>query len=137
MAAVRASTEAIGLCHLADGWGINVDSWVALVVARKGNGKLRHVIVGNLWLQEAEANGDLFFRMVHGLENTADLFTKTLAADRVRLLSEALSLYRFEGCVAEGLAVRPARHEPAVSVVPRKGALGGGVSEQVALYRRP
>ena len=65
MAAVRATTEAIGLVQLAESWGVRatssvlVDSSAALaIVARKGNGKLRHVKVGHLWIQEKAAVGE-------------------------------------------------------------------------------
>ena len=59
VAAVKACTESIGLVQLAFDWGmdlsarVHVDSSAAIGVAnRKGNGKMRHVKVGNLWIQE-------------------------------------------------------------------------------------
>ena len=87
MALVRASTEGIGIAQLAEGWGIPlqigvyVDSTAALAVtARRGNGKLRHVRIGDLWVQEAAANGDVSYRRVPGNTNPADLLTKHLLA---------------------------------------------------------
>ena len=64
MALVKATSEAIGIQQLAASWdlelgiGVHVDSSAALsVTARKGNGKLRHVRIGHLWVQElAEAD---------------------------------------------------------------------------------
>ena len=60
---------------------ILVDSSAALgVVARKGAGKLRHVRVGQLWVQEKSENGELNYKKVKGTENPADLMTKSLTA---------------------------------------------------------
>ena len=56
-----------------------MDSTAALAVtARRGNGKLRHVRIGDLWVQEAAANGDVSYRRVPGNTNPADLLTKHL-----------------------------------------------------------
>merc|ERR1711867_90210 len=53
MALVKASSEAIGICQLAESWGmgmsanVHVDSSAAIAVTdRKGCGKLRHVRIG-------------------------------------------------------------------------------------------
>ena len=53
------STELIGTLQLLEDWGIKrearvyVDSSAAIGVAhRRGHGKLRHVRVGLLWIQE-------------------------------------------------------------------------------------
>ena len=66
------------------GWPVSsevlVDSSAALgVVNRKGNGKLRHVRVGMLWIQEKQENAELIYKKVPGTENPADLMTKNLA----------------------------------------------------------
>ena len=50
-------------------WG----SW-----GRKGNGKLRHVRVGMLWIQEKVEEGALEVRKVLGEDNPADLMTTYL-----------------------------------------------------------
>ena len=86
-ALVRASCEGIGTAQLSQGWGlpvtigVYVDSSAALAVtARRGSGKLRHVRIGDLWVQEAAANGDVSYRRVPGSTNPADLLTKHLLA---------------------------------------------------------
>ena len=86
VAAVKASTEIIGLTQLASEWGeefraqVFVDSSAALgVVKRKGNGKMRHVRVGMLWIQQKSEDGDIAYSKVLGERNPADLFTKHLA----------------------------------------------------------
>ena len=59
VAAVKTSTELIGVTQLMKDWGkdtegeVFVDPSAAIgVVHRKGNGKLRHVRVGLLWIQD-------------------------------------------------------------------------------------
>ena len=59
VAAVKTCAESIGLTQLAMDWGIHLSAQVHVypsaaigVAKRKGNGKLRHVRVGTLWIQE-------------------------------------------------------------------------------------
>lgn len=85
VALVKTSTEMIGILQLIADWGLEcagrifADSSAALgVVNRKGNGKLRHVRVGMLWVQEREVRGELNYEKVLGANNPADLMTKHL-----------------------------------------------------------
>ena len=66
VAAVKMATELIGLCQLAGDWGWDVkgqvftDSSAAIGTAgRRGNGKMRHVRVGMLWVQEQGEEGPI------------------------------------------------------------------------------
>ena len=86
VAAVKMSAELIGIVQLAAEWGmslegkVHVDSAAAIgVVGRRGNGKLRHVRVGSLWIQERVENGELKLQKVPGEWNPADLLTKGLS----------------------------------------------------------
>ena len=96
MALVRASSEAIGIAQHSAGLGtqlsvaVFVDSSAALAVtARRGNGKLRHVRIGHLWVQEAAAEGLVDYRKVWGHTNPADLLTKpSSVAAQSRLLPQ-------------------------------------------------
>ena len=55
------------------------DSSAALAITkRKGSGKLRHINVGLLWVQQQAASKDLVFQKVAGESNPADLMTKYL-----------------------------------------------------------
>ena len=85
VAAVKMSTELLGLCQLAADWdreldaSLMVDSAAALgVMGRRGNGRLRHVRVGMLWVQEKVEEGELSNGKVKGEDNPADLMTKHL-----------------------------------------------------------
>ena len=69
---------------------IMVDSSAALaVVARKGNGTLRHVRVGHLWVQQVAADGGLKYHKVNGEENPSDACTKHLASETPEEASRA------------------------------------------------
>ena len=85
VAAVKMSTELLGVMQLAQEWGmvmegrVYVDSSAALgAVARRGCGKMRHVKIGMLWIQEKAEEGELVYNKVSGEYNPADLMTKAL-----------------------------------------------------------
>ncbi len=90
VAAVKMSTELIGATQMAEDWGIHlhgrvhVDSSAAIAIAeRKGNGKLRHVRVGNLWIQEKVEKEELQIQKVAGEWNPADALTKGLSQEKM------------------------------------------------------
>ena len=71
VAAVKMCTEILGVVQLLADWGNEVDGevWVDSSAAigtmtRRGNGKLRHVRVGTLWIQERIEDGDLVVKKV-------------------------------------------------------------------------
>ena len=110
-AATKASIEGLGIAQLLDGLGrsasveILVDSSAALaIVARRGNGKLRHVRVSELWIQEVAHEGSLKFKKIHGESNPADLMTKHLTAIRANKLLELLHMKVQDGRSRTGLS---------------------------------
>ena len=61
-----------------------VDSTAALgVVNRKGAGRLRHIEVGKLWIQQVQEDGDLPYPQVKGTQNPADMITKYLSSAEI------------------------------------------------------
>ena len=75
---VKGSAEAIGSQSILADMGVNVrirlseDSTAAKGIAdRTGLGKVRHIEVNQLWLQEKVRNKDIELRKVKGLENLA------------------------------------------------------------------
>ena len=65
-------------CH------VYVDSSAAIGVAqRKGSGKIRHVRVGLLWIQEKVEEDELQIHKVHGESNPADLLMKHLTRGKI------------------------------------------------------
>ena len=88
---VRASAETMGLISMYRDLGTHMngvvlgDASAALaIVARRGLGKLRHLDTNFLWIQEKAAKGDLNFKRVAGVDNGADLFTKTLSWNEIQ-----------------------------------------------------
>ena len=104
VAAVKMSTELIGICQLSHDWGLEegarllVDSSAAIgVINRKGNGRLRHVKVGMMWIQEKVEEGEIRIEKVLGTENPADLMTKYLPAAKIQQYMEKLGQESREG----------------------------------------
>ena len=86
--AVRAATEALGLISLASDLGIvlkarlHVDASAAIgILDRKGVGRVRHLDVGMLWMQEQRLRRVLEVQKVLGTENPAGVMTKHLGKD--------------------------------------------------------
>jgi hypothetical protein len=110
---VRATTEGIGMCQLAEGVNIILqaamyaDSSAALaVVQRRGNGRLRHIRVGHLWIPELAECGDVKFRKVDGLSNPADLATKFLGGSIIQQLLPRLGQAQRDGRSAAQIALQ-------------------------------
>ena len=58
---------------------LHADSSAAKAIAsRQGMGKIRHLEVRHLWLQQVVRDGKVVLRKVAGKENPADLLTKGL-----------------------------------------------------------
>ena len=111
-AAVKTTTESIGIAQLAAGLGrdmeveIYVDSSAALgVVARKGCGKLRHIRVGQLWIQQLAEDEEITYKKIQGDHNPADLFTKHLTRARLDYLLDLISIRDEAGRAQESLQV--------------------------------
>jgi hypothetical protein len=87
------------LQHLLDELGhqaplrLHSDSSAArAIVARRGVGRLKHLAVKDIWLQEQLREGRLTVQRVGTLDNYADLFTKVFAAPRHRVLADMIGL---------------------------------------------
>ncbi len=111
----KGASQAIGLMALAADLGIAVnakmhtDASATLgIVQRQGLGKLRHIGVQYLWLQERVRDGTMVVKKVAGIDNPADLMTKHLAAVDIERHIEHLN---FE------------RHSDRASAAPRLGAV--------------
>ena len=104
VAAVKTCTELIGVTQLMKDWGkdtegeVFVDSSAAIgVVHRKGNGKLRHVRVGLLWIQEKVEEGEVDVKKIIGDDNPADLLAKNVPAAKVEKFMELIGQEYKEG----------------------------------------
>ena len=90
---VKGAIEGLGMQTLARdlGWSLalrlHVDSSAAKAIAsRQGMGKIRHLEVRHLWLQQVVREGRLILRKVAGKLNCADLLTKGLGIDDIKKL---------------------------------------------------
>ena len=90
-AMVKAASEALGIQTLAAdlGWHWKVRLWVdspaaKSIASRTGLGRVRHLEVRFLWLQEVVRKGRIALRKIPGEKNPADILTKPKnAADMI------------------------------------------------------
>ena len=62
--------------------GIYTDASAAIgMVQRQGTGKVRHIEVGMLWIQQNQKEGEIEVAKVDGRLNPADMFTKQVPAE--------------------------------------------------------
>ena len=111
-ACVKAAAEAKGMLEMVQSWGrvakaeVMVDSSAALgVVGRRGSGKLRHIRVGQLWVQEAAEEEELSFKKIDGALNPADACTKHLTQNKIDQMMANINLQVRDGRAEEGLDV--------------------------------
>ena len=98
-AMTKGAAQALGLISLAGDFGLTIGAKIHCdanatlgIVNRQGLGKLRHLNVQYLWIQERVRNGDLSVTKVYGKENPADLMTKHLPALEMAKHSERINL---------------------------------------------
>merc|ERR1712235_139679 len=95
-ALTKACTEALGMRSLLEDFQVQVeikilsDATAAIgMVRRLGLGKVRHLAVADLWVQQRVRSGDLSVAKYPGVDNGADLMTKYKGRlDTLRLLGQ-------------------------------------------------
>ena len=87
---VKGVAEGIGMHNIAKDLSIYydvhlyTDSSVAMgMVARKGMGKVRHIEVSELWIQDAVRNKVLTVNKAKGDDNPADILTKYIEQGKI------------------------------------------------------
>ena len=120
VALVKCSAELLGLRSMLRDLGVETkgviyaDSSAALAIAkRKGAGKLRHINVSSLWIQERQDKNDLEYRKVLGTENPADLMTKHLLREPLDNCMKQLNQWRMSGRAKSGLDIQGSGKAPA------------------------
>ena len=113
VALVKCSAELLGAKSMMRDLGVKkggviyADSSAALAIAkRKGAGKLRHINISCLWIQERQGSKELELRKVLGTENPADLMTKHLARQSLDKCMRQLNQHRAVGRARAGLDVQ-------------------------------
>ena len=98
-ALVKGAAEAIGMRSLMADLGVEtnvevyVDSSTAKSIAsRTGIGKIRHMDVRYMWVQERVRRGDIRIRKIPGTENPADALTKPTSLEDFKRLVRGLNI---------------------------------------------
>ena len=104
---LKGASMGLGMQSLARDLGLELevqvhsDSSAAIGISRRrGLGKIRHIHVGDLWVQERLRNHDFSLHKVLGAENPADIFTKYTDKNTIHKMLGKLHL-RFEQGRAE------------------------------------
>ena len=98
VAMCKLSAEMIAIMTMLKEWGhtyngyVYAESSAALAIAkRKGSGKLRHINIGLLWIQERKERKKLEFAKIKGENNPADLITKYVTRFKVEEHTQQIS----------------------------------------------
>jgi hypothetical protein len=104
---VKGAAEALGLQSLGRDLGISLelslhtDSAAAAGICRRsGLGRVRHLAVGLLWVQDKLKEGAFKLYKMAGVDNSADALTKHLSRDVVDKHLRAMCLMRLDGRAA-------------------------------------
>ena len=87
---VKGATQAMGVAGILKDLGINLlvslstDSSAAKGIAnRRGLGKMRHIELSELWVQDRVAKGQITIWKIPGVENSSDSLTKHSNGERI------------------------------------------------------
>ena len=97
---VRTATKALGVRSLGEDMGMKIklielggDSTASKgMMSRTGVGRVRHLDVGLLWVQQRVERGEFRLRKLLGVDNSADLGTKDLSAELMNRFAKELGL---------------------------------------------
>ena len=113
---VRASAESLGLQSLLGDYGFKVnivvqsDASAAIgMVKREGLGKVRHLAVADLWVQQKQRTGAITYRKCAGKKNPSDMLTKGLSSDDIMRYLADLNIIPIKG--RSSLAPKRVRRE--------------------------
>ena len=97
-ALVRATSEGLGMKSIMDEFGFNVklkvksDAKAAIgIVKRQGLGRVRHLAVADLWIQQRAKEGSVIYEKLPGPQNTSDILTKPIDAETLEDSSPRLT----------------------------------------------
>ena len=91
-ALVKGGSIGIGICSMLGDFGIEVDSRLQIhtdssaakgICNRRGLGKVRHLDVHTLWIQDRVNKGDIVIKKVSGESNISDALTKHVDAAKL------------------------------------------------------
>ena len=113
VAMCKLAAEMIGIGSLAADLGRDMkitmyaDSSAAIAIAkRRGSGKLRHINIGLLWIQEKTEAEEVIIKKVQGISNLADMMTKSVNKEKLDRYMEMTKQETAEGRAKESLKVK-------------------------------
>ena len=135
-ALTKGASQGLGMMALLSDFGLTVsvtvhtDASAAIgIVRRAGLGKLRHLNVRYLWVQDHVKRERLWLEKVAGADNPADIATKHLSADVMRKHLESLGVRvgggRARSAPILGSLGRRGRRRHTSAVGPQRPKLGG------------
>ena len=103
-AMVRATFEGLGMVSIMKEFNIEVtlkikgDAFAAIgIVRRQGLGRIRHLAVADLWIQQRSKDGSVIYEKLDGVNNTSDILTKAVEGEVLTRHMESLGLEFAEG----------------------------------------
>ena len=113
VAMCKLAAEMIGMGSLAADLGQDMkitmyaDSSAAIAIAkRKGSGKLRHINIGLLWIQEKTEAEEIVIKKVKGISNPADMMTKSVNREKLDKYMVMIKQKLAEGRAKESLKIK-------------------------------
>ena len=113
VAMCKLAAEMIGIGSLAADLGRDMkivtyaDSSAAIAIAkRRGSGKLRHINIGLLWIQEKTETEEVIIKKVKGVSNPADMMTKSVNKEKLDKYMVMTKQMVAEGRAKESLKVK-------------------------------
>ena len=101
---VNGASGAIGVRSMHSEMGIKLRVRVSTdasaakgIASRRGLGKIRHIEIHQLWVQDKVTSGEIEVRKVNGKENIADILTKHVAAEDIRVHMHHTSQHYTQG----------------------------------------
>merc|ERR1712218_248472 len=87
-ALVKSTSEGLGMIAAMEEWGIKCDLVVKSdavatigMVKRQGLGRIRHLAVADLWIQQKSKEGQVHYKKLEGSKNTSDILTKPVEGE--------------------------------------------------------
>ena len=62
------------------------------IVKRQGLGRVRHLAVGDLWVQQRAKQGEVHYEKLDGKKNTSDMLTKAVEQEVIQRHMQALGM---------------------------------------------
>ena len=103
-AIVKSTSEGLGLISTMTELNIQADLVIKSdavaaigIVRRQGLGRVRHLAVADLWVQQKSKNKEVYYHKLEGTRNTSDILTKVVEKEVIDKHMSALGLEFREG----------------------------------------